>query len=266
MNVVVASNEADTEAVEKIRAHHAELAGALAVRVGAVDTAARQGADVSAARAELVRWARAELLPHALAEESSVYAAAGGLAEGRLLVEALVADHVVLTGLVEALAKAEEPVETVAAAAALQTLFAAHVDKENEQVLPLLAARPEVSLSELLAGMHQELGGHEEDRAESAGGCGGDCGCGEQDAEVDVELDARAVPHAIRHSTIFGALDGLPQGKTMVLVAPHDPLPLLAQLEQRSPGVFEVGYAERGPEKWRLRFRRRAATPAAPTG
>jgi len=40
----------------------------------------------------------------------------------------------------------------------------------------------------------------------------------------------------------------------MVLVAPHDPLPLLAQIEQRSPGAFEVRYVERGPEAWRLAF------------
>ncbi|HET7326600.1 MAG TPA: DUF2249 domain-containing protein [Nocardioidaceae bacterium] len=72
------------------------------------------------------------------------------------------------------------------------------------------------------------------------------------------ELDARTVPHAIRHATIFGALDSVPAGGGMVLTAPHDPLPLLAQVEQRAPGVFEVAYLQRGPEAWRLRFRRAA--------
>ena len=70
--------------------------------------------------------------------------------------------------------------------------------------------------------------------------------------------DARAIPHAIRHATIFGALDGVRPGKGLVLVAPHDPLPLLAQLEQREPGAFEVSYLERGPEAWRLALVRRA--------
>jgi uncharacterized protein (DUF2249 family) len=46
----------------------------------------------------------------------------------------------------------------------------------------------------------------------------------------------------------------------MVLVAPHDPLPLLAQLEDRWPGQFEVDYLQRGPEAWRLVFVRQAAT------
>ena len=44
---------------------------------------------------------------------------------------------------------------------------------------------------------------------------------------------------------------------TGVLVAPHDPLPLLAQLEQRAPQQFEVSYLERGPEAWRIQLVRR---------
>jgi uncharacterized protein (DUF2249 family) len=110
--------------------------------------------------------------------------------------------------------------------------------------------------------MHELLGGHE--HQESAGsatesGCGGhSCSCGEVDPEGFPELDARAVPHAIRHATIFGALDAVWPGGGLVLVAPHDPLPLLAQIEQRAPGVFEVEYLERGPEAWRLAFARTA--------
>lgn len=76
----------------------------------------------------------------------------------------------------------------------------------------------------------------------------------EVDGEDHPELDARAVPHAIRHATVFGALDAVRPGGGLVLVAPHDPLPLLAQVEQRSPGVFEIDYLERGPEAWRLAF------------
>ncbi|HEX6150833.1 DUF2249 domain-containing protein [Nocardioides sp.] len=102
--------------------------------------------------------------------------------------------------------------------------------------------------------MHEILGATEES---AAGGCGGHaCTCGETDAGELPELDARAVPHAIRHATIFGALDALGPGGGLVLVAPHDPLPLLNQLEARSPGGFSVDYLERGPEAWRLRFRR----------
>lgn len=82
------------------------------------------------------------------------------------------------------------------------------------------------------------------------------CGCHEAET-ADPELDARPIPHAVRHAAIFGALDAVALGHAMVLVAPHDPLPMLAQLEQRQPGAFAIEYLQRGPDAWRLRFTRR---------
>jgi len=81
------------------------------------------------------------------------------------------------------------------------------------------------------------------------------CTCDESDEQLP-ELDVRVVPHAIRHATVFGALEAVRPGAGLVLVANHDPLPLLAQIEQRTPGRFDVHYVERGPEAWRLRFTR----------
>ncbi|MGW3658263.1 DUF2249 domain-containing protein [Streptomyces sp. NPDC005151] len=89
---------------------------------------------------------------------------------------------------------------------------------------------------------------------EETGGCGGVCGCGGAEDEALPELDVRGVPHALRHATVFGALDAIPAGSAMVLIAPHDPLPLLAQIEDRSPGIFSVEYLERGPAAWRLQL------------
>lgn len=81
------------------------------------------------------------------------------------------------------------------------------------------------------------------------------CSCGEHDTAALPVLNATDIPHEIRHATIFGALEGAPRG--IELVAPHDPLPLLAQIEQRWPGVFAVDYAERDTA-WRLLITRRA--------
>ena len=81
------------------------------------------------------------------------------------------------------------------------------------------------------------------------------CACGCADEELP-ELDARAIPHAIRHATIFGALGAIKPGGAMVLVAPHDPLPLLAQLAAREGDAVEVSYLQRGPEAWRMRLHR----------
>ncbi|MHB8186186.1 MAG: DUF2249 domain-containing protein [Dermatophilaceae bacterium] len=260
--VVVATSAADAQAVEAVKDHQAQLAGALAVQAEAlVDAAARGDQPGAATAAEaLVRWCLAELIPHALAEEQAMYPKAHEDPRARLLVDAMLAEHRDLVELVEAIRNATGPVRAAVNAQALRTLFDSHLVKENEQILPLLAGSSEVSLADILGGMHELLGGH--DHGESAdaaaeGGCGGECGCGGQDpGGVLPELDARAVPHAIRHATIFGALDSVGPGSGMVLVAPHDPLPLLMQLEQRSPGLFSVDYLERGPETWRLRFGR----------
>jgi uncharacterized protein (DUF2249 family) len=261
--VTLATSSADVDAVTAVEQHHAQLAGALTTMVDRLVTAAASHADDPAdrARRELVGWCRRELLPHARAEEEAMYPAAHRRADARLLVSGMLAEHEVLAGLVDQLDAATDPVRAAAAGTALSVLFASHLDKENDLLLPVLAADPEVSLAELLAGMHELLGGGAEDRAGDEAGEGHGahgCGCGEDTVDADPELDARVVPHAIRHSTIFGALDAVTPGSALILLAPHDPIPLLAQVEQRHPGVFAVEYLERGPETWRLRFRRRA--------
>jgi uncharacterized protein (DUF2249 family) len=269
-DVVIASTAADAAAATAVEQHHALLAGSLALRVEGVVATAATAHDVAAMRSRdgLVEWCRDELVPHAKAEEEAMYPLAQALPEGRLLVEGMLAEHVTILGLVDEIAKAADPVRAAVAARALQTVFESHLAKENDLVVPLLLAAPDVSLAEVLSGMHELLGegeheshaGHESHAAHgSTSGCGGhSCSCGEVDGPGFPELDARTVPHAIRHATIFGALDAVQPGGGLVLVAPHDPLPLLAQVEQRAPGRFEVDYLERGPEAWRLAFVRSA--------
>ena len=65
----------------------------------------------------------------------------------------------------------------------------------------------------------------------------------------------RPIPHAIRHATVFGAWSAIPLGGSLVLVAPHDPKPLLAQLADREDPVT-VTYLDEGPDAWRLQITR----------
>lgn len=81
------------------------------------------------------------------------------------------------------------------------------------------------------------------------------CSCGHLDAELPV-LDARQVPHAIRHAAILGAVASLTPGHAMGLVAPHDPLPLLAQIREAHGDSIEISYLERGPAAWTLKLAR----------
>ncbi|MFE9023991.1 DUF2249 domain-containing protein [Streptomyces sp. NPDC007808] len=280
--LTLASHPRDATALQSAEAHHARLAGELAGRVKMLLTAVDR--DPSAAEkihTGLVTFCDRSLLPHAAAEEAALYPAAHRMPEARLLIESLIGEHRCLTALVDALRAAPSPAAAGADARALQVLFEEHQAKENGLVLPLLAVTPEISLAELLADMHHRLAndsstkgspedrhneeGHDmyegqdmsEGQIEETGGCGGVCGCGGAEEVDEPELDVRDVPHAIRHATVFGALDAVPAGTAMVLIAHHDPLPLLAQIEQRNPGVFSVEYLERGPEAWRLRLSHR---------
>jgi uncharacterized protein (DUF2249 family) len=256
--LVIASSEADAHAAEAVQQHHAVMAGALRVHTEALLAAVSRGDRAAAeqVRGEMSQWCADELVPHARAEEDTLYPVAGGTTEGRLLVEGMLGEHAAIVGLVDELAGATDVVRAAAAARALLAVFETHLAKENEQILPLLLGLHGTSVAELLEGMHALLGERPAD-PQPAAGCGGHaCSCGATDPAGHPELDARSIPHAIRHATIFGALEAVHSGAGLVLVAPHDPLPLLDQVEDRWPGIFAVEYLERGPEVWRLAFTR----------
>lgn len=273
--VTLASAERDVRAAEAMESHHAELLGNLELRTTRLLRAitAPDAAPARRARDELVAWCRRELVPHAEAEEAVLYPAARQLAGQHALIHAMSHEHGVLQDLVARLASADDPSVLAAEAGALRRLFASHVHKENALILPAVAADASTSLADLLDRMHAQL------EATADGGATGTgtaeppttdaavtdgqtaptaahtCGCHDADDDA-VELDVRAVPHAIRHATVFGALDAVAPGTGIVLVAPHDPLPLLAQIDQRHPHAFDVTYLERGPEAWRLLLHR----------
>lgn len=71
--------------------------------------------------------------------------------------------------------------------------------------------------------------------------------CGSNHLVVDgvYGFDARGVAKRFRHAAIFGALESLSEGETMRFVNDHDPLPLLAQIEQRYQGQVKANYVQR---------------------
>ena len=60
-------------------------------------------------------------------------------------------------------------------------------------------------------------------------------------------FDARGVAKRFRHAAIFGALDSLVPGETMRFCNDHDPLPLLAQMQQRYGDRVVIEYVQREP-------------------
>jgi uncharacterized protein (DUF2249 family) len=288
-DVVPASSQEDAVAVGVITRHHAELAAGLGLRVETLLGAAEVGSPLAGpARANLADFCARDLIPHALAEGATLYAAATAPAL-RLLVEAMIDEHRSIGDLVDVLASDVSHVRAAAAARALLALFEVHLAKENDLLVPRLAADPSVALAALLDATHEHVtvarpgsAGTSNDtasngtasngttanaNADAAAATTGDvgaprmgapaagCGCGGHDEAVP-ELDVRTIPHAIRHATVFGAFDAIAAGNSLVLVAPHDPRPLLSQLSERAGGRLEVTYLERGPEAWRLQLTR----------
>lgn len=65
-------------------------------------------------------------------------------------------------------------------------------------------------------------------------------------------LDLRQIVPAQRHALIFSTFDALQPGQALELVNDHDPVPLNAQFELRTPGQFSWNYLEAGPQVWRV--------------
>ena len=74
---------------------------------------------------------------------------------------------------------------------------------------------------------------------------------------VPRELDVRSLPLATRHLEVFGVFDALRSDEAFVLVADHDPKPLLHQFQSERPGRFEWSILEAGPTRFRIEVRRR---------
>jgi uncharacterized protein (DUF2249 family) len=205
----------------------------------AVQNAVDRLADFAERKNELVTYCERHVLPHAAAEEKTLYRAAADLPEASLLVSAMLAEHNTLVSTVNRVDAARTPGETAAAAGALRALFESHLDKENDLLLPALATAG-VDLAKLLEGMHEILGGHSGAAAQEPGAPG--------------ELDVRSLPPALRHERIFAKFGELAGGESYVLVNDHDPKPLRYQFEAEHAGAFTWEYLERGPEVWRVRI------------
>jgi uncharacterized protein (DUF2249 family) len=60
-------------------------------------------------------------------------------------------------------------------------------------------------------------------------------------------FDARGIAKRFRHAAIFGALQALNPGEAMRFCNDHDPLPLLAQIQQHFGSAVEIAYVSRQP-------------------
>ena len=80
-------------------------------------------------------------------------------------------------------------------------------------------------------------------------------------APAVTELDVRPVPPKDRYDTIMGAYEALPSGGVLKLIVDHDPTCMYYTLRAtRGEDAFRFEYLERGPEVWRVRVEKTAAS------
>jgi uncharacterized protein (DUF2249 family) len=72
-------------------------------------------------------------------------------------------------------------------------------------------------------------------------------------------LDVRNIPFWRRLESILSALEQLPGGAGLELVADLDPWPLRSYLEATRGGNISWAYLESGPQVWRVHLERRSA-------
>ena len=148
-----------TEAYEAMRAHHQVLGEQLSARVSAVSAAAAAGGQPhEAVVAGLIAYLAGEILPHAAAEETTFYPAAAALDGLAGTVSEMTAEHTILSEAAGRLAEAADAADAAQRAEKIATLFAGHVAKENDILLPALLASQDTDLPQLLADMHRRTG------------------------------------------------------------------------------------------------------------
>ena len=145
----------EPEAYEAMRAHHRVLGEQLSDRVSAVAAAAAAGQPHEAAVAALIAYLAGEILPHAAAEEVTIYPAAAALDGLAGTVSEMAAEHKVLSEAAGRLAEPAGAASTAERAEEIASLFAGHVAKENDVLLPALLASQGTDLPALLAAMHR---------------------------------------------------------------------------------------------------------------
>ena len=145
--------EGATEQTREIVHHHAVLRRGLERRAGTLCAAVENGVPYEQPLAALREYLEGEVLPHAEAEERTLYRAAVTQARGSELVRMLTAEHRTLAYLAGLLQPSAAASTAATIAEWIATLFAGHVAKENDLLLPALASSG-ADLAALVTDMH----------------------------------------------------------------------------------------------------------------
>jgi uncharacterized protein (DUF2249 family) len=251
--------------IEQMLAHHEQLGAQLRRRVDALATAVAAVADFGRERADLHGFLAGEVVPHALAEEDSVYSAGAHHDTLQPLVAGMTMEHETLVALAARIATETAGVAVASAAAAFLALFEVHVRKENDLLLPGLLANG-AEPAQLLASMHSAFETRRREANAGHPGAHTTDDAGELLAQTgEPVVDTRVHAAGSCANMASESVDALEVGGSFVLVADHDPRGIHYMLEAERPGSTSWQPLEEGPDRWQVRIAK-VAVGAAPAG
>jgi uncharacterized protein YeaO (DUF488 family)/iron-sulfur cluster repair protein YtfE (RIC family) len=163
------------QACETMRAHHRALREQLAARAGAVSGAVASGGPYEAAVGRFIAYLAGMVLPHAAAEEKTIYPLAEGHAELAAMIGEMTAEHITLSAAGSRLAVLTDGRAAAGQAMQIAELFATHATKENDVLFPVLLKHGSPDLASALGRLHgstEYMEQHEEERLAPDGTAG----------------------------------------------------------------------------------------------
>lgn len=145
------------ETAIKMRQHHAAMVAQLRTLNDQLQNRSGQGDDIAQTRSAIIEFATNELLPHAAAEELTIYRAAQNADGFLVFVRSMVDEHKILREIIDALKISTTNAAVISFSGALTELFAWHAEKENRFIIDDFARRDTIDLSAILATMHEKL-------------------------------------------------------------------------------------------------------------
>ncbi len=139
-----------------MRAHHASMVEEVRQRT---EELWRTATDWGHARHALARYLQDEILPHARAEEGTVYARGQQIPALAGLVRSMRYEHEVIGHLTHRLEQAFDWHAAADVASRVAELFAVHAGKEDRFIIAELEASPDANLEDILGGLREELAG-----------------------------------------------------------------------------------------------------------
>jgi uncharacterized protein (DUF2249 family)/hemerythrin-like domain-containing protein len=224
--IQVALGNKPTEAqrvLSAIEAHHAEMAQRLSALANSMAKGAAPEAHSQLAK-DFSSYLRSDILPHAQAEETSVYLRAQkvGLAD---VVETMLFEHRYLRAKIdefETLSGSEQ----AAVSLVISEVFSIHAQKENLFILPqVLSSVADEEVSEVLSEIQREF-------AKS------------KSAPVTSTIDLRPLPPRARHDVVFSKIQSLKSGDAITVINDHNPKPLFYQIDALWPNGYSCAIAQ----------------------